>query len=81
MDELNQDFTDTDRLVQRLFVGGKITSAGMQFWYGIRYIGEMARRQKKDTADVQGIVSQLAYRGDYVAWAYQTTSTGDYYTC
>lgn len=60
---------------------GKITSAGMQFWYGTRYIGEMARRQKKDTTDVQGIVSQLAYRGDYVAWAYQTTSTGDYYTC
>ncbi|WP_234409961.1 hypothetical protein [Trueperella pyogenes] len=60
---------------------GKITSAGMQFWYGTRYIGEMARRQKKDVADVQGIVSQLAYRGDYVAWTYQTTSTGDYYTC
>lgn len=60
---------------------GKITSAGMQFWYGTRYIGEMARRQKKDTAGVQGIVNQLAYRGDYVAWTYQTTSTGDYYTC
>lgn len=60
---------------------GKITSAGMQFWYGTRYIGEMARRQKKDAADVQGIVNQLAYRGDYVAWTYQTTSTGDYYTC
>ena len=60
---------------------GKIISAGMQFWYGTRYIGEMARRQKKDAADVQGIVNQLAYRGDYVAWTYQTTSTGDYYTC
>lgn len=60
---------------------GTITSAGLKFWYGTRYIGEMARRAKKDAADIQGIVNQLAYRGDYIAWSYQTTSSGDYYTC
>lgn len=60
---------------------GKISSSGMQFWYDTRYIGEFARRAHKDKPDVQGIVSQLAYRGDYVAWTYQTTSGGTYYTC
>lgn len=60
---------------------GKITSAGMQFWYGTRYIGEFARRAHKDKPNVQGIVNQLAYRGDYVAWTYQNTNGGDYYTC
>ncbi|MDR6938511.1 phage tail spike protein [Arcanobacterium hippocoleae] len=60
---------------------GKITSAGMQFWYGTRYIGEFARRAHKDKPDVQGIVGQLAYKGDYVAWTYQDTEGGNYYTC
>ena len=60
---------------------GKITSAGMQFWYGTRYIGEMARRAHKDKPDVQGVVNQVAYQGDYVAWTYQTVSGGTYYTC
>lgn len=50
---------------------GTITSAGMQFWYGTRYIGEFARRAHKDKPNVQGIVNQLAYKGDYVAWTYQ----------
>lgn len=60
---------------------GKITSAGMQFWYGSRYIGEFARRAHKDKPNVQGTVNQLAYKGDYVAWTYQKTATSDYYTC
>lgn len=60
---------------------GKITSAGMQFWYGTRYIGEFARRAHKDKPNVQGIVNQLAYQGDYVAWTYQTVSGGGYFTC
>lgn len=60
---------------------GKITSTGMQFWYGDRYIGEMARRSHKDKPDVQGIVNQLAYKGDYVAWTYQTSAGGNFYTC
>lgn len=42
---------------------GTITSSGLRFWYGTRYIGEMARRAKKDATDIQGIVNQLAYRG------------------
>lgn len=60
---------------------GKITSAGMQFWYGTRYIGEFARRAHKDKPNVQGIVNQLAYQGDYVAWTYQKADGGTYYTC
>lgn len=60
---------------------GKITSAGMQFWYGTRYIGEFARRAHKDKPNVQGIVGQLAYKGDYVAWTYQKADGGTYYTC
>lgn len=60
---------------------GKITSAGMQFWYGTRYIGEFARRAHKDKPNVQGIVNQLAYKGDYVAWTYQNADGGTYYTC
>lgn len=60
---------------------GKITSTGMQFWYGDRYIGEMARRSHKDKPDVQGIVNQLAYKGDYVAWTYQNAAGGNFYTC
>ena len=53
----------------------------MKFWYGTRYIGEMARRAHKDKPDVQGVVNQVAYQGDYVAWTYQTVSDGTYYTC
>ncbi|MFW9158259.1 phage tail spike protein [Corynebacterium striatum] len=60
---------------------GTITSAGMQFWYGTRYIGEFARRAHKDKPNVQGIVNQLAYKGDYVAWTYQKNDGGTYYTC
>ncbi|MGV9196418.1 phage tail spike protein [Arcanobacterium canis] len=60
---------------------GKITAAGMQFWYGTRYIGEFARRAHKDKPNVQGIVGQLAYKGDYVAWTYQENEGGTYYTC
>lgn len=60
---------------------GKITSAGIKFWYGTRYIGEFARRAHKDKPNVQGIVNQLAYKGDYVAWTYQKASGADYYTC
>ncbi|EFU82462.1 phage minor structural protein, N-terminal domain protein [Mobiluncus holmesii ATCC 35242] len=60
---------------------GTITSAGMQFWYGTRYIGEFARRAHKDKPNVQGIVNQLAYKGDYVAWTYQKADGGTYYTC
>lgn len=60
---------------------GTISSSGMKFWYGTRYIGEMARRAHKDKPDVQGVVNQVAYQGDYVAWTYQTASGGDYFTC
>ncbi len=60
---------------------GTISSSGMKFWYGTRYIGEMARRAHKDKPDVQGVVNQVAYQGDYVAWTYQTVSDGTYYTC
>jgi len=60
---------------------GTISSSGMKFWYGTRYIGEMARRAHKDKPDVQGVVNQVAYQGDYVAWTYQTVSGGDYFTC
>ena len=60
---------------------GTISSSGMKFWYGTRYIGEMARRAHKDKPDVQGVVNQVAYQGDYVAWTYQTVSGGTYYTC
>ena len=60
---------------------GTISSSGMKFWYGTRYIGEMARRAHKDKPDVQGVVNQVAYQGDYVAWTYQTVSGGGYFTC
>ncbi len=60
---------------------GSLTSSGMRFYYGTRYIGEMARRQKKDAPAVQGIVNQLANTGDYVSWTYQTVANGDFYTC
>ena len=60
---------------------GTISSSGMKFCYGTRYIGEMARRAHKDKPDVQGVVNQVAYQGDYVAWTYQTVSGGTYFTC
>ena len=60
---------------------GTISSSWMKFWYGSRYIGEMARRAHKDKPDVQGVVNQVAYQGDYVAWTYQTVSGGGYFTC
>lgn len=60
---------------------GTITRSGTKFWYSTRYIGEMARGAQKENPDAQGIVNQLAYRGNYVAWTYQNASCGDYFTC
>ncbi|MGJ9482079.1 phage tail spike protein [Actinotignum sp. GS-2025e] len=60
---------------------GKITSRAMEFWYGSRRIGELARGGKKDAEQVQGISMSLGNEGDYVAWTYQTTRNGAYYTC
>lgn len=60
---------------------GKITSTGMQFWYGNRYIGQLGRGHKKDHEEIEGISTSLANEGDYVAWTYQDAPNGDYFTC
>lgn len=60
---------------------GKISSRGMEFWYGDRRIGELARGGKKNNEQVQGISMSLANQGDYVAWTYQTQANGTFYTC
>lgn len=60
---------------------GTISSRGMQFWYGERYVGELSRGGKKNNENVQGISMSLANQGDYVAWTYQTQANGTFYTC
>lgn len=60
---------------------GTISSRGMQFWYGERYVGELSRGGKKNNENIQGISMSLANQGDYVAWTYQTQANGTFYTC
>lgn len=60
---------------------GTISSRGMQFWYGERYVGELSRGGKKNKENIQGISMSLANQGDYVAWTYQTQANGTFYTC
>ncbi len=59
---------------------GTITSSGMRFYYGSRYIGWTGQQSKAGAADIRGISNSLEYTGDYISWSYKTTSTSTTYT-
>ncbi|MEX3505475.1 phage tail spike protein [Corynebacterium sp. LK2510] len=59
---------------------GTITSWGMRFWYGTRFLGSMGHSHKENDAAVRGIANQLEYTGDYISWSYKQTSTADTFT-
>ncbi|OCA94128.1 peptidase [Actinobaculum suis] len=59
---------------------GTITSSGMRFYYGSRFIGWTGQQSKAGAADIRGISNSLEYTGDYISWSYKTTSTSTTYT-
>lgn len=59
---------------------GNITSSGMRFYYGSRFIGWTGQQSKSGAADIRGISNSLEYTGDYISWSYKTTSTSTTYT-
>lgn len=54
---------------------GKLTSEGMEFWYGSRKIGRIGESSKLGNDNVRGISMALENSGDYVTWSYRKNST------
>lgn len=59
---------------------GSLTSSGMGFYYGSRFIGWTGQQSKAGAVDIRGISNALEYTGDYISWSYKTTSTSTTYT-
>ena len=57
---------------------GTITSAGMNFYYGTRFIGMMGTSYKEGSTTVRGMVTHLNGEGDFISWAYRTGTSGTY---
>ncbi|MCI5685654.1 MAG: phage tail protein [Enterococcus gallinarum] len=61
-------------------LAGKLTSEGMEFWYGTRKIGHMGEAAKKGDTSVRGIAMNLEYTGDFVTWGYKEKTNNTTYT-
>ncbi|MCS4484484.1 hypothetical protein NXS08_03140 [Gleimia sp. 6138-11-ORH1] len=59
---------------------GQISSVGMEFYYGSRFIGVMGQGFKEGDNNVRGIAMQLNGQGDYVTWSYRSGASGTYTT-
>ncbi|MCI6574421.1 MAG: phage tail protein [Arcanobacterium sp.] len=57
---------------------GRITSNGMEFYDGDRYIGKIGESYKEGNENVRGITMQLNGQGDFVTWSYRTGTTGTF---
>lgn len=61
-------------------LSGKLTSEGMEFWYGTRKIGRMGENSKSGKDNVRGIVMDLEDTGDFVGWNYMKHANDQAYT-
>lgn len=59
---------------------GSITSSGMSFYYGARFIGRTGQQYKSGNTSVRGISNSLDVQGDYITWSYMKSSADDSYT-
>lgn len=59
---------------------GSITSSGMSFYYGARFIGRTGQQYKSGNTAVRGISNSLDVQGDYITWSYMKSSADDSYT-
>jgi phage minor structural protein len=57
---------------------GYIDSAGMNFYYGTRFIGMMGESYDASNTAKRGIATHLNGQGDYATWAYRTGTSGTY---
>lgn len=57
---------------------GTLTSEGMSFYHGDRFIGRMGESYKEGNTTIRGITMQLNGQGDFVTWSYRTGTTGTY---
>ncbi len=57
---------------------GTITSAGMNFYFGTRFVGMMGTSYKDGSTSVRGMVTQLSGQGDFILWSYRTGTTGTF---
>lgn len=70
----NLSFYNTNRL------SGRITSEGMEFWYGTREIGRIGENAKIGNENIRGVTMNLESTGDYIAWSYRKTKNDDAFT-
>lgn len=59
----------------RNILSGRLTSEGMEFWYGSRKVGRIGESAKLGNESVRGITMELEDTGDYVSWAYRKNKT------
>ncbi|MCQ9371172.1 phage tail protein [Corynebacterium sp. 35RC1] len=59
---------------------GSITSSGMNFFYGTRFIGTTGQQYKTGNTNVRGISNSLDTQGDYITWSYKKLQSDDSYT-
>ena len=59
---------------------GSITSSGMNFYYGTRFIGRTGQQYKTGNTSVRGISNSLDTQGDYITWSYKKLQSDDSYT-
>ncbi|WP_368920710.1 phage tail spike protein [Corynebacterium striatum] len=59
---------------------GSITSSGMNFYYGTRFIGRTGQQYKTGNTNVRGISNSLDTQGDYITWSYKKIQSDDSYT-
>lgn len=59
---------------------GNITSSGMNFYYGTRFIGRTGQQYKTGNTSVRGISNSLDTQGDYITWSYKKLQSDDSYT-
>jgi phage minor structural protein len=57
---------------------GYIDSAGMNFYYGTRFVGMMGESYDASNSAKRGIATHLNGQGDYATWAYRTGTSGSY---
>lgn len=61
-------------------LAGRLTSEGVEFWYGTRKIGFIGETQSVKSSNVRGIAMNLENTGDFVTWGYQKSPNAGQFT-
>lgn len=59
---------------------GRLTSEGMEFWYGSNAIGRIGENSVPGAETYRGISTNLERYGRYIMWSYKVNSSDTWYT-